>query len=128
MDRLHINHLMYLKNLVKTHDEVFFHGNGQIYVTKETSEFAKNFGSPNSYSEYVICFKRNDRIPKSLEELKSMFYNEKTRENIAKSQLPTNKNLVSVSANEVQNDNDFQNILNTDEIETEKVKKYKKTK
>lgn len=66
--------------------EVYLHGNGQVYLNKEASDFRKKFGMPDSYEDYVLTFSRESVIPDNLDDLKNLFLNTKSKENYMNAQ------------------------------------------
>ena len=82
MFKIKPQHLEYLELTIDSFGIAYLHGDGNIFVDEQNSEFRKNWSSPSSKgSEYVLIFKKGDKIPDSVEELMKMFYAEKENEN-----------------------------------------------
>jgi hypothetical protein len=81
MFKIKPQHLEYLQITVEDFGIAYLHGDGNIFVDKESSDYRKNWSSPSSKgSEYVLVFKKGDLLPASTEELMQAFYKEKETE------------------------------------------------
>jgi hypothetical protein len=88
MFKIKPQHIEYLESTIDAFGIAYIHGDGNIFVDEKNSEYRKNWSSPSSKgSEYVLVFKKGDKLPETVEELMNAFYHEKENEH-RKAQQP----------------------------------------
>jgi len=76
-------HLQEIKAVTESYGEVYIHGSGNKYLTKEESDIHKKLSSPETQeAEYVAYFKKGDKLPESVEELTQIMFAAKQREDV----------------------------------------------
>lgn len=76
-------HINAVGRILANYPEVWIHGDGNLYITEERSNFRKNYSSPETGEcEYVLHFKKGDQIPATVEDMMKAFYAAKQNENM----------------------------------------------
>jgi hypothetical protein len=71
-------------------EEVFYHGDGNIYTKEIDSNFRKEFGNPGQEeSKYRIKFKKGDKIPGTVKEMNDLLLSSRNKELIQESKPVT---------------------------------------
>jgi hypothetical protein len=81
--KLHEENLPQVKAVVKKFGVCYIHGDGNLYITKEESDFRKDFSNPNSdEATYRVKFEKGDEIPGTIEDLQSLMMKAKNQETL----------------------------------------------
>ena len=79
--KLHQNCLPQIKAVLKEYGVCYIHGDGNLYITQEKSDFRKDFSNPsNEESTYRVKFVTGDKIPGNVEELQKMMLENRNQE------------------------------------------------
>jgi len=79
--KLHKNCLPQIKAVVNTYGVCYVHGDGNLYITQEKSDFRKDFSNPSSEeSTYRVKFGQGDKIPATVDDLQKMMLESRNQE------------------------------------------------
>ena len=88
MFKLHPANLPQIKATVAAYGTCYIHGDGNLYTTKEESDFRKDFSNPDSdESTYRVKFEKGDTIPATIDELETLLLNSKQKERMEEKQV-----------------------------------------
>jgi len=86
--KLHKENLPQIKAVVKKFGACYIHGDGNLYIGKEESDFRKDFSNPNSEeASYRVKFEKGDAIPETVEDLQALMMKAKNQETLAEREV-----------------------------------------